>query len=151
MTMNNAVNQILLIEDDEWDVDLIKNVLSEMFDAGQIAVVGNGADALDYLYRRGVFESRATANPLFVLSDNKMPKVDGIEVLRTMKADDNFRAIPFIVFSSSRELSDVEEFYRSGVNAYVIKPTNIEDFKTIVTRVASVWGDMGGSAAFNPT
>jgi len=132
-------NIILLVEDDPRDVELTLAALEEHHLANQVAVVDNGAEALDYLYRRGKFKKRAGGNPIVVLLDNKMPKVNGLEVLKTMKADEHLKMIPVVVLTSSRETSDVMEFYRHGVNAYVVKPVDFPDFMEVVKQLGIFW------------
>jgi len=101
--MNAEVKTILLAEDDPNDVELTLTALEEYNLANKVAVVHDGEEALDYLYRRGKFKGRVNGNPIFMLLDLKMPKLNGIEVLRQMKADEKLKMIPIIVLSSSRE------------------------------------------------
>src|ERR1700720_428370 len=105
------IKNILLVEDDPADVELTLQALEENHLANKVAVVGNGEEALDYLYRRGKFKMRAGGNPIVVLLDNKMPKVNGLEVLKTIKADEHLKTIPVVVLTSSRETPDLIEFY----------------------------------------
>jgi len=133
------LKNILLVEDDPRDVELTLAALEEHHLASQVAVVDNGAEALDYLSRRGKFKKRAGGNPIVVLLDNKMPKVNGLEVLKTMKADEHLKMIPVVVLTSSRETSDVMEFYRHGVNAYVVKPVDFTDFMEAVKQLGTFW------------
>ena len=118
------IKSILLAEDDPRDVELTLAALEENHLANKVAVVGNGEEALDYLYRRGKFNMRAGGNPIVVLLDNKMPKVNGLEVLKAIKADEHLKTIPVAVLTSSRETPDLIEFYNHGVNAYVVKPVD---------------------------
>src|SRR5208282_4605180 len=111
---------ILLVEDDPRDAEMTLAALEEHSLANKIFVVHDGAEALDYLYCRGKFITRAGGNPIVVLLDNKMPKVSGLEVLKTMKADEHLKIIPVVVLTSSRETPDLVEFYKLGVNAYVV-------------------------------
>jgi CheY-like chemotaxis protein len=106
----------------------------------KIIVVNDGAEALDYLYRRGKFAGRVGANPAVVLLDNKMPKVNGLEVLKIMKADVTLKTIPVVVLTSSRETPDLLEFYRHGVNAYVVKPVSYAEFTRAVQQLGVFWG-----------
>jgi CheY-like chemotaxis protein len=101
--MMTKLKRILLAEDNPKDVELTLAALEELHLANEVLVVGDGAEALDYLYRRGRFKLREAENPAVVLLDLKMPKVDGLEVLRTIKEDENLRAIPIVVLTSSRE------------------------------------------------
>ena len=118
------IKNILLVEDDPRDVELTLAALEEHHLANKVVVVDDGAEALDYLYRRGKFKTRAGGDPVVVLLDNKMPKVSGLEVLKTIKADEHLKMIPVVVLTSSRETPDLIEFYKHGVNAYVVKPVD---------------------------
>ena len=130
---------ILLVEDNPQDVELTLRALEEHNLANKVAVVDNGAEALDYLYRRGKFELRGSGNPVVVLLDNKMPKVSGLEVLKTIKADEHLKIIPVVALSSSRETSDLIAFYKHGVNAYVVKPVDFAEFMKAVQQVGIFW------------
>jgi CheY-like chemotaxis protein len=107
--------------------------------ANEVVVVGDGAEALDYLLRRGAFAERERGNPAVVLLDLKMPRVDGLEVLRHLKADPELRTIPVVIMTSSREERDLVESYRLGVNAYVVKPVDFEQFVAAVKEVGMFW------------
>jgi CheY-like chemotaxis protein len=133
------IQNILLAEDDPRDVELTLAALDGHHLANNVAVVDDGAAALDYLYRRGKFKHRASGHPIFVLLDNHMPKVNGLEVLKTMKADENLRLIPVVVLTSSRETPDLVEFYKHGVNAYVVKPVDFNDFMAAVRQLGIFW------------
>jgi CheY-like chemotaxis protein len=130
---------ILLADDDPRDVELTLAALEEHHLANKVAVVDNGEEALDYLYRRGKFKMRAGGNPIVVLLDNKMPKVGGLEVLKTMKADEHLKSIPVVVLTSSREMPDLIEFYKHGVNAYVVKPVDFSEFMKAVKQLGIFW------------
>ena len=134
-----SIKTILLAEDDPRDAELTLAALEENHLANDVAVVNNGEEALDYLYRRGKFKMRAGGNPVVVLLDNKMPKVTGLEVLKSMKADNHLKAIPVVVLTSSRETPDLIEFYKHGVNAYVVKPVDFSDFMKAVRRLGVFW------------
>src|ERR1017187_6530980 len=118
------LKNILLVEDDPRDVELTLAALEEHHLANKVAVVRDGAEALDYLYRRREFKTRAGGNPILVVLGNKMPKVSGLEVLKTIKADEHLKMIPVVALTSSRETPDLIEFYKHGVNAYVVKPVD---------------------------
>jgi CheY-like chemotaxis protein len=133
------INSILLVEDDPRDVELTLAALEECDLANKVAVVGNGAEALDYLYCRGKFKSREAGNPILALLDLKMPKVDGLEVLKIIKADEHLKMIPVVVLSSSREMPDLIECYRNGVNAYVVKPVDFTEFMKAVKQLGIFW------------
>ena len=133
------IHSILLVEDDPRDVDLTLAALEGHHLANKVAVVNNGEEALDFLYRRGKFETRGGGNPVLVLLDNHMPKVDGLEVLKVMKADEHLCSIPVVVLTSSRETPDLIEFYKHGVNAYVVKPVGFSEFMKAVKQLGVFW------------
>jgi len=134
-----AIKKILLVEDDPRDVELTLAALEEHNLANQVAVVLDGAEALDYLYSRGKFKTRAAGLPVLVLLDLKLPKVSGLEVLKIIKADEQLKIIPVVVLSSSRETPDVVECYRHGVNAYVVKPVDFAEFMKAVKLLGIFW------------
>jgi CheY-like chemotaxis protein len=129
---------ILLIEDDPHDAELALAALEHDL-AQRFAVVNNGEEALDYLYRRGKFKMRAGGNPILVLLDNKMPKVSGLEVLKVIKGDRQLRIIPVVALTSSRRTQDLIEFYEHGVNAYVVKPLDFSEFRAAVKQLVAFW------------
>jgi CheY-like chemotaxis protein len=140
--MNNesrSIKNILLVEDDLRDVELTMTALEEHHLANKVFVVHDGAEALDYLYHRGKFTTRTPGNPVVVLLDNKMPKVSGLEVLKTMKADEHLKLIPVVVLTSSREMPDLVEFYQHGVDAYVVTPMDFSEFMTAVKQLGIFW------------
>src|SRR6266404_3718644 len=126
--MGAQVNRILLAEDNANDVELTLEALAHHNLANEVIVTRDGEKALDYLYRRGTFQTREEGNPAVVLLDLKMPKMSGMEVLRRVKADPNLKTVPVIVLTSSREDRDLVESYDSGVNAYVVKPVDFHEF-----------------------
>jgi CheY-like chemotaxis protein len=129
---------ILLVEDNENDIELTLAALGKHV-ANDVVVARDGAEALDYLLRRGAFAGRGTNAPVLVMLDLKMPKVDGLEVLRTIKADPALRRIPVVVLTSSREERDVVKSYDLGVNAYVTKPVEFEQFADAVKHLGLFW------------
>jgi CheY-like chemotaxis protein len=133
------IKNILLVEDDPADVELTLSALEDNHLANRVAVVENGEEALDYLYRRGKFKMRSGGNPIVVLLDNKMPKVNGLEVLKTIKADEHLKIIPIVVLTSSRETPDLVEFYKHGVNAYVVKPVEFSEFMKAIKQLGIFW------------
>jgi CheY-like chemotaxis protein len=133
------LKRILLAEDNPKDVELTLTALDEHNLANEVVVVNDGAEALDYLYRRGKFAMRADNDPAVVLLDLKMPKVDGLEVLRTIKKDDKLKTIPLVILTSSREEKDLVESYKLGVNAYVVKPVNFQQFIDAVKELGAFW------------
>ena len=134
-----TLKDILVVEDNAKDLELTLNALGENNLANQIAVARDGAEALDYLYARGKFATRPKSNPAVVLLDLKMPKVDGLEVLRKVKADENLKYIPVVMLTSSREEKDLMDSYHLGVNAYVVKPVNFNEFVTAVKSLGAFW------------
>jgi CheY-like chemotaxis protein len=131
--------RILLVEDDPNDIELTVAALDANGITNRIVVVRDGAEALDYLYRRGGYESRAPGNPAVTLLDLKLPKVDGLEVLERIKDEPNLKEIPVVVLTSSREDQDLLSSYRSGANAYVVKPVGFHDFVEVVSEVSLFW------------
>jgi CheY-like chemotaxis protein len=133
------IRHILLVEDDPNDAELTMTALADNHLVNEVVLVRDGAEALDYLYARAKFADRANGNPAVVLLDLKLPKVDGLSVLRTMKADESLRAIPTVILTSSREERDLVEGYRLGVNAYVVKPVDFHSFIEAVRQLGSFW------------
>ena len=113
--------------------------LAEHHLANDVDLVKDGEEALDYLYRRGAYADRCNGNLAVILLDLKLPKVDGLEVLRTIKSDEDLKLIPVVVPPSSREEPDMLESYRLGVNAYVVKPVNFTEFMNAVREVGAFW------------
>ena len=137
--MISSIDQILLVDDSPLDTELTLDALSTHHLANEVVAVRDGAEALDYLYRRGAFADRPVGNPAVVLLDLKMPKVDGTEVLRQMKRDPQLRSIPVVVMTSSREDRDFHDSYNLGANAYVVKPVNFHEFIDAVKSVGGFW------------
>jgi len=131
--------RMLLVEDDARDVELTLEALEESNLANEVDVARDGLEALDYLYRRGRFADRNQEAPAVVLLDLKMPKVSGIEVLRKIKSDESLKMIPVVVLSSSAEERDVIESYKLGVNAYVVKPVDIQQFLEAIRKLGLFW------------
>ena len=136
--MNNP-GKILLVEDDPNDVELTVMALTENHLANEIVITRDGEEALDFLYRRGAHESREAGNPIVVLLDLKLPKVDGLEVLKQVKSDPDLRAIPVVMLTSSREERDLIRSYDLGTNAYVAKPVGFEELVESVKKVGLFW------------
>jgi len=137
--MNPEPRTILLVEDDAREAELTLAALIEFNSVSRVAVVSDGEQALDYLRRRGKFETRPAGNPAVVLLDLKLPKVSGLEVLKRMRADPELKTIPVIIFSSSRAESDLIEGYREGANGYVVKPLDFFAFMKAVKGLATFW------------
>ncbi len=136
---SNDLKRILLIEDDAKDVTLTLDAMKQYQLANDVMVTRDGEEGLDYLFRRGKFSGRTNGDPAVVLLDLKMPKVDGIEVLREMKAEAKLKTIPIVILTSSRESRDLDECYKLGVNAYVVKPVKFLDFIEAVKGLAVFW------------
>src|SRR6202045_403963 len=133
------LKRILLVEDSPRDAEMILDALAAHPLATAVMHVRDGADALDYLYRRGEFADRTDGQPALMLLDLKLPKVDGLEVLRQIKGDAALQMIPVVMMTSSREESDLVHSYQLGVNAYVVKPMKFQDFVEAVKQVGIFW------------
>lgn len=133
------LKRILLVEDSANDVELVLAALAENHLANEVVVVRDGEEALDYLYRRGIFRLRMEGHPVVVLLDLKLPKVDGLEVLARLKSDPNLRMVPIVVLTSSREESDLTRAYDLGTNAYVVKPVDFHEFVDAIKGVGLFW------------
>lgn len=136
----HMVKRILLAEDDPNDVELTLAALAENNLANEVIVTRDGGEALDYLYRRARFQQRDEGHPAVVLLDLKMPKVDGLEVLRQIKSDPLLKTIPVVILTSSREDRDIVESYSLGVNAYVVKPVDFHEFVDAIKELGLFWG-----------
>jgi two-component system response regulator len=135
----SSLKRILLVEDSPRDAELVLAALTEHHLANEVVHVRDGADAMDYLHRRGKFADRSTGEPAVVLLDLKMPRVDGLEVLRQIKADPALKIIPVVMMTSSREEQDLLRSYQLGVNAYVVKPVHFHEFVDAVKNVGAFW------------
>jgi len=132
--------QILLVEDNPDDVELTLHAFQKHHLANRVHVVRDGAEALEFLFRTSAYKDRRTEDsPQLVLLDLKLPKVDGLEVLQRMKADPRTRMIPVVVLTTSREDRDITESYRLGVNSYIVKPVNFEQFTEAVRQLGLYW------------
>jgi CheY-like chemotaxis protein len=134
-----TLKRILLVEDDPKDIELTLTALDEYNLANEVVTARDGVEALDYLYRRGDFAQRPAGNPIVILLDLKMPRLDGVKVVRQLKADEQMRLIPVVILTSSRESQDLEECYRLGVNAYVVKPVRFTEFVEAVKQIGVFW------------
>lgn len=137
--MSRILRPILLAEDNANDVELVLNAFQDAHLANEVVVARDGEQALDYLYRRGAYASRTAPPPAVVLLDLKMPKVDGREVLRQIRADPDLRSLPVVVLTSSREETDLLQTYELGINAYVVKPVGFDDFIQAVSKLGFFW------------
>jgi CheY-like chemotaxis protein len=135
----NQLKSILLAEDNPEDVELTLKALSGHNLANEVVVARDGGEALDYLYRRGAFQQRPPGNPAVVMLDLKMPKVNGLEVLEKIRADEKLKMIPVVVLTSSREEPDLAQSYKLGVNAYVVKPVNFQEFIEAIRQLGVFW------------
>ena len=132
--------ELLLVEDNPQDLELALRALKKANLANQIQVARDGAEALDFIFCEGAHAGRAFADvPKVILLDLKLPKIDGLEVLRRLKGDPRTRAIPVVVLTSSKEQSDVVESYQLGVNSYIVKPVNFEGFAAAVRSLGLYW------------
>jgi len=136
----SEIRRVLLAEDNAKDVELTLAALDEHGLANDVVVVRDGAEAWEYLCREGRYAQRPPGSPVVVLLDLKMPKVDGFEVLRRMRAHDALRTVPVVMLTSSREERDLAESYRLGANAYVVKPVAFEAFLQSVRSLGLFWG-----------
>jgi CheY-like chemotaxis protein len=135
----NALRPILLVEDSARDIELTLGALADHGLANEIVVARDGVEALDYLYSRGKFAGRSGGNPAVVLLDIKMPRMSGLEMLKQVKADPQLKQVPVVMLTSSREEPDLTQSYELGVNAYVIKPVEFQEFTEAVSRVGAFW------------
>jgi CheY-like chemotaxis protein len=133
------LKEILYAEDSPNDVELTIEALKGVGIVNKIVVARDGAEALDYLYKRGRFAERQTEAPILVLLDLKLPKVSGLEVLEKIKSDPHLRLVPVVVLTSSGEERDLVEGYRLGVNAFVVKPVDFQQFTESVRRIGCFW------------
>ena len=133
------LKRILLAEDDQKDIELTLAALEDINVANEIDVVRDGEEALDYLFKRAKYEDRKSGDPVVVLLDLKMPKVDGLEVLKQIKESDELSQIPVVILTSSKMESDLITSYDLGVNAYVVKPVEFEDFMKAIRDLGSFW------------
>jgi CheY-like chemotaxis protein len=138
-TTNSKLGRILMVEDDPKDVELTLTALEEYNLANEVIVTRDGAEALDYLYSRGEYKMRSSGNPAVMLLDLKLPKVDGLEVLKQIKSDGELRMIPVVVLTSSKEEKDMVASYKLGVNAYVVKPVDFHEFVNAIKELGVFW------------
>jgi two-component system response regulator len=140
ITMKHALlRTILLVEDSPVDAEMTMDALRDANLANPVTHIEDGVDCLDWLYRRGAFADRQGDDPAVVLLDIKMPRMDGLEVLTQMRADERFRRTPVVILSSSREESDLIRSWDLGVNAYVIKPVDVAQFFQAVRTLGQFW------------
>jgi DNA-binding response OmpR family regulator len=135
----NDLKRVLLAEDDPRDVELILTALQENNLANEVIVVRDGAEALAYLRREDDYRMRQPGNPVVILLDLKMPKMDGLQVLREIRSSFDLKMIPVVILTSSREERDLIEGYKLGVNAYVVKPVDFGEFIIAVKEIGLFW------------
>ncbi|HUW54006.1 MAG TPA: response regulator [Rhodanobacter sp.] len=137
--IKRELRTILLVEDSLADAEMAMDALSEAHLANPVVHVQDGVDCLDYLYSRGAWAERGSGDPAVVLLDIKMPRMNGLEVLTRMRADERLRRIPVVILSSSREESDLARSWDLGANAYVIKPVDVDQFFDAVRTLGQFW------------
>jgi CheY-like chemotaxis protein len=135
----NPLGKILLVEDKTGDIDLILAALTKNNLANDVVVARDGDEALDYLHRRGQFHNRTAANPSVIFLDLKMPKVDGLEVLRQIKSNVELNTIPVVILTSSRDEAGLEQCYQMGANSCVVKPVDSQRFAEAIRQLGMFW------------
>ena len=139
------IRPILLVEDSHADAEMAIDALNEAHLANPVVHVEDGVECLDYLYARGAFAGRLTGDPAVVLLDIKMPRMNGLDVLTHLRADERMRRIPVVILSSSREESDLARSWDLGANAYVIKPVDVAQFFDAVRTLGQFWAVLNQS------
>jgi CheY-like chemotaxis protein len=139
METMSKLGRILLVEDDPKDVELTLTALEEYNLANEVIVARDGEEALEYLYSQGKFKTRSSDNPAVILLDLKLPKVDGLEVLKQIKSEEKLRMIPVVVLTSSKEEKDMVASYKLGVSAYVVKPVDFHEFVNAIKELGVFW------------
>ncbi|MDZ4810977.1 MAG: response regulator [Bacteroidota bacterium] len=138
--MKNRQVEILLIEDSAHDAEMTIRALRKHNFANKVTHLGDGDEALDFIFGTGKYAERNISNnPIVILLDLKMPKVDGIEVLRKVKSDQRTKTIPVVVLTSSKEDPDVKTCYELGVNSYIVKPVGFDNFTDAIKELGSYW------------
>ena len=145
--MRNPAREILLVDDNENDVELTLLALQSLKLANAIVHLRDGVEALEYLRGERVPAQPRGELPLFILLDIKMPRMDGLEVLRHVRSDPKLALMPIVMMTSSREQSDLHAAYELGANAYVVKPVQFEDFRKAVSTLGTFWGMLNESPA----
>lgn len=144
--MNPWLHTILLAEDADLDAELTMDALAEIGLAQHVVHVGDGAEALDWLYRRGHYSDRPAGLPAVALLDLKMPRLDGLQTLEAIRSDPALRHLPVVIFSSSREQRDIERGWALGVNAYVVKPVDVDEFSATIQSLGHFWTELNERA-----
>lgn len=135
----SPLKRILLAEDNRNDVELTLSALEEYNLANEVVVVRDGVEVLDYVFHRGQFANHPNGTPAVILLDLKMPRMDGLEALRQLRADPRFRRVPVVMITSSREEQDLVRSYELGVNAYVVKPVDFQKFVECIKQIGFFW------------
>jgi CheY-like chemotaxis protein len=135
-----TLKRILLVDDDHRDVELTLAALDEIGLANKVDVANNGEEVLDYLFKRGTYKNSLHDYPVVILLDLKMPKVDGLEVLKQIKGSKELHTIPVVILTSSKMESDLITSYKLGANAFIIKPVQFDEFINIIKEIGSFWG-----------
>lgn len=139
MEHNNGV-EILIVEDNPNDAEMALRALKKNNVSNEVLVVGDGEEALDFIFRKGKHSNRVKEScPRMILLDLKLPKVDGLEVLKEVKSNPDTKMIPIIVMTSSKEESDIIESYKLGVNSYIVKPVDFDKFVEAVRDLGYYW------------
>jgi len=137
--MKTEIKTILIVDDSRNDIELAISALSEKNLANEVVIAEDGIEALDFLYKRGKFAEHQNGNPVVILLDIKMPRMDGIEVLKHIRLEPRFRLIPVIMVTSSAEEKDLVESYKLGANSYVVKPVDIVQFIDAIKVLGQYW------------
>ena len=137
--MKTEIKTILIVDDSRNDIELAISALSEKNLANEVVIAEDGIEALDFLYKRGKFSEHQNGNPVVILLDIKMPRMDGIEVLKHIRLEPRFRLIPVIMVTSSAEEKDLVESYKLGANSYVVKPVDIVQFIDAIKVLGQYW------------
>ena len=135
----SPLKRILLAEDNKNDIELTLSALEEYNLANEVVVVRDGVEVLDYLFQRGQFADHANGVPAVILLDLKMPRLDGLEALRQLRAEPRFKHVPVVMITSSREEQDLIRSYELGVNAYVVKPVDFQKFVECIKQIGFFW------------
>ena len=134
-----SLKRILLAEDNANDIELTLEALEEYNLANEVVTVRDGVEVLDYLFQRGQFAGHANGLPAVILLDLKMPRMDGLEALRQLRAEPRFKLLPVVMVTSSREEQDLVRSYELGVNAYVVKPVDFQKFVECIKQIGFFW------------